>query len=64
MLRLLRKHGFHPCYIFRFGRIQKNPMMTAGFLMVEAALHVLPRSIQRKLASRLFPSVTLVATRA
>lgn len=63
MRKLLRSHGFHRSAIHRKGRLIRNPVLNALHDGVEALAGALPRRLRRRVAGRLFQSVTITAWR-
>jgi SAM-dependent methyltransferase len=64
MRRLLKSHGFTRTAVHRKGRLIRNPFLNALHDGVEALVAILPRPLRRRLAARLFQSVTLSAWKA
>jgi len=63
MFQLLKSHGFAPVYIFRFGKVQKSLWFRWLTLGLESMMGLFPRAAQRRLSTRLFQSVTMVASK-
>ncbi|MDF1853721.1 MAG: class I SAM-dependent methyltransferase [Verrucomicrobiales bacterium] len=63
MLRLVKKCGFSEAKIVRRGKALTNPFLIGLHQAIEAIVGILPSSLRRRIASRLFQSVTLVGTK-
>ncbi len=61
MRKVLKRHGFDRSAMHRKGRLVQNPLLNALHDGIEAVVSVLPKSLRRRLASRLFQSVTISA---
>lgn len=64
MRQLLKRHGFVPAWVFRFGKTQRSALFTFIVETAELVLGCLPVNLRRKVCARLFPAVTMVAQRA
>lgn len=64
MRRLLRAQGFKDAWVFRMGRTQRGFAFNALVNAVELLLLPVPQGLRRRLCRRLFPAVTMVATKA
>lgn len=63
MRKLLGRHGFHRSAIHRRGRLIRNPVLNALHDGIEALAGALPSRLRRRIAGRLFQSVTITAWR-
>lgn len=63
MRKRLKRHGFGRTSIHRKGRLIRNPLLNLLNDGFEALVAILPRSIRRRVASRLFQSVGMSAWR-
>lgn len=61
MRKLLKRHGFARTAVHRKGRLLRSPLLNALHDGIEAIVSILPKSLRRRLAARLFQSVTLSA---
>ena len=61
MRKLLRHHGFGKSRIHRKGQLIENSLLNAIHNGIESVVEWLPKSVRRRIASRLFPAVTLSA---
>jgi SAM-dependent methyltransferase len=63
MRHTLERHGFSVCAVYRRGRPFRHPVFRLANEAAEAVLGLLPSRWRGRLASRLFQSVNLAATR-
>ena len=61
MRRLVKRQGFADCWVFRLGRTQRSWAFNALVDGIELLLLLIPRSLRRRICSRIFPAVTMVA---
>ena len=61
MRKHLKKHGFSHTWIYRGGRVRTNPLINLANDLTELFVGLLPSGLRKKLSSRLFQSVTLLA---
>lgn len=64
MRRLLTRHGFCHSGFFRRGKVYRNPLAVSLHECMETAVGVLPATPRRKISSRAFSSVTMVAAKS
>lgn len=64
MRRTLRKNGFDPAWVVRFGKSWEGWLPNRLVDLVEFLLLPVPQKLRVKLCARLFPSVALVAVRS
>ncbi|MCB1232584.1 MAG: class I SAM-dependent methyltransferase [Verrucomicrobiae bacterium] len=59
MIGLLKRHGFDRAWIHRKGREWRSPLFLWITLGVESCVGCLPKQWRQKIATKIFPSVTL-----
>ena len=64
MRQRLRRLGFHPAWVVRFGRVWKGWLPNAVVDLLELLLLPVPHRLRRRLCGRLLPSVAMVAVKA